>query len=224
MPKRSAKISPERVAFARSLRGFLTRYGLFGKGLYRWFGDEVGPEDRDIRRWLSGESLPSPMKWARFRGALRRRGITPALDQQVQDLEASLGELRTLRSAASRETAAVDREPQTQNAHTPEWRPEYFAALRTACEEFPYISFRHRSMRQSAVTIRAVLDESENGDVSKEPTGIEPMEAVAAHRHILIEAPPGLGKSFALRQLALVSSRAHLIFSLSDLLTRRAGR
>src|SRR5687767_13147696 len=74
---------PRFANFGSQLRSFLLKHAFLGVGLYRWFREEVGLEDRYIRRWTRGDVLPSEDNWIRFTDALRRRDS--ATDRTFED-------------------------------------------------------------------------------------------------------------------------------------------
>lgn len=84
------------LAFGQTLRRFLTEHGSLGRGLYEWFREEVGLEDRYIRRWMRGDNLPSPDSWKRFTNALNRRPRSdePTFAAALSALESALNRAR----------------------------------------------------------------------------------------------------------------------------------
>lgn len=136
---------PRFADFGRCLRDLLTKHAQFGAGFYRWFQDEVGLEDRYVRRWMRGDNLPSDDNWRRFTTALRQRvGTDPALEQQLRVLDLSLRRLRARTLTQRPHNAAIgDGQSHTESGqvpafaqgHTPEasdYLDTRWAALRAA--------------------------------------------------------------------------------------------
>ena len=57
--------------FGPALRKFMSQLDL-GRGVMGWFNEEVGLDDRYLRRWFKGDHLPSDVSWDAFVKALRK--------------------------------------------------------------------------------------------------------------------------------------------------------